>query len=289
MIQVYILNLNKISSLKYIQDFYSITFIYISSQCGTPGFVAPEVINCKDGGRYDPICDVFSLGLIFYILLTGKPAFPGKSYNDVLGKNRKCEIQFDAQLFESVPQQAYDLLKKMLDKNPNTRISAQSALNHGYFGRRLKQIDENEDIALKNQEEQLKFDKQRLKQLSNSPLHSPLITASSKLRKDFSNDSFQQQSPLLNGRTDQIDSPLNNGFNSPSAQGRQLNRNEQQQQQKPSRFSNNDGYNQSNEPNSKGSSSQVNSKNFSLNQNPLHKYAIRNEMIKQQNQQEQKQ
>lgn len=35
--------------------------------------------------------------------LTGKPAFPGKSYNDVLAKNRKCEILFDAALFENVP------------------------------------------------------------------------------------------------------------------------------------------------------------------------------------------
>ncbi|CAD8137002.1 unnamed protein product [Paramecium pentaurelia] len=259
---------------------------YLFNRCGTPGFVAPEVINCKDGGRYDPICDVFSLGLIFYILLTGKPAFPGKSYNDVLGKNRKCEISFDASLFENVPQQAYDLLMKLLDKNPKTRISAQQALNHGYFGRRLKQIDENEDNALRNQEEQLKFDKQRLKQLNNSPLHSPLIAASSKLRKDSSNDSLYQQSPLLSGRTDQIDSPLINSFNSPSAQGRQLNRNEQQQQ-KPSRFSNNDGNNTLNEGNSKGNSTQA--KSFSLNQNPLHKYAIRNEMARQQNQQEQKQ
>jgi calcium-dependent protein kinase len=36
--------------------------------------------------------------------LTGKPAFPGKSYNDVLSKNRKCEISFEASLFDSVPQ-----------------------------------------------------------------------------------------------------------------------------------------------------------------------------------------
>jgi len=70
-------------------------------------------VNCKDGGRYDTVCDVFSLGLIFYILyvnlvinyrLTGKPAFPGKSYNDVLNKNRKVEIIFQGALFENVPK-----------------------------------------------------------------------------------------------------------------------------------------------------------------------------------------
>ncbi|CAD8148459.1 unnamed protein product [Paramecium pentaurelia] len=252
---------------------------YLFNRCGTPGFLAPEVINSKDGGRYEPICDVFSLGLIFYILLTGKPAFPGKSYNDVLGKNRKCEISFDASLFESIPEQAQDLLKKLLDKDPNSRISAQQALNHGYFGRRLKQIQENEDTLLRNQLEQLKLDEQKLKQLNNSPLHSPIITASSKLRKDQSNDSLKQLSPLLNGRTDQIESPLTNIFNSPSAQ-----RNDQQQQ-KPSKFSYNEGNTQSNE----GNSEQINRKSINLNQNPLYKYAIRNDMARQQNQQDQSQ
>jgi len=38
-------------------------------RCGTPGFVAPEVINIKDlNTKYDVICDIFSLGLIFHLL-----------------------------------------------------------------------------------------------------------------------------------------------------------------------------------------------------------------------------
>ena len=88
-------------------------------RCGTPGFVAPEVVNCKDpNAKYSPVCDIFSLGLIFYILLTGKPAFPGKSYNDVLLKNRKCEIIMEGKLFHNVPSNSRDLLIKMLEKDP---------------------------------------------------------------------------------------------------------------------------------------------------------------------------
>lgn len=42
---------------------------YMFVRCGTPGFVAPEVINIKDlNTRYDVVCDIFSLGLIFHIL-----------------------------------------------------------------------------------------------------------------------------------------------------------------------------------------------------------------------------
>lgn len=66
--------------------------------------MAPEVVNCQDENvHYEPVCDVFSLGLIFYVLLTGKPAFPGKDYKDVLQQNRDCRIRFEGSHFENVP------------------------------------------------------------------------------------------------------------------------------------------------------------------------------------------
>ena len=55
---------------------------YLFVRCGTPGYVAPEVINIKDmKTKYSPICDIFSLGLIFHLLLFGKSVFKGKNYN----------------------------------------------------------------------------------------------------------------------------------------------------------------------------------------------------------------
>jgi len=54
-------------------------------RCGTPGFVAPEVVNIKDlKSTYDPVCDMYSCGLIFHILLVGRSPFNGKTYNEVL-------------------------------------------------------------------------------------------------------------------------------------------------------------------------------------------------------------
>lgn len=54
---------------------------YLFLRCGTPGFVAPEIINIKDmSTKSDPISDVFSGGLIFHYLLFGKSIFNGKKY-----------------------------------------------------------------------------------------------------------------------------------------------------------------------------------------------------------------
>lgn len=65
---------------------------YLFKRCGTPGFVAPEVINApsKTNIHYTPKCDVFSAGVIFYILLTEKSPFDGKSFREILQKNKQC-------------------------------------------------------------------------------------------------------------------------------------------------------------------------------------------------------
>lgn len=71
---------------------------YLFVRCGTPGYVAPQVINIKDmKTKYEPICDIFSLGLIFHILLLGVSAFPGKTYNEVLAQNRASNISFEGE------------------------------------------------------------------------------------------------------------------------------------------------------------------------------------------------
>ena len=58
-------------------------FLFV--RCGTPGYVAPEVINIKDmKQKYGPICDIFSLGLIFHVFLFGFSVFRKKTYNQVL-------------------------------------------------------------------------------------------------------------------------------------------------------------------------------------------------------------
>ena len=55
-------------------------------RCGTPGFVAPEVLNFKDNDTalYNHKCDIFSLGAIFYCLLARKKPFSSKDCKQLI-------------------------------------------------------------------------------------------------------------------------------------------------------------------------------------------------------------
>lgn len=107
---------------------------YLFVRCGTPGYVAPEVINIRDmKTKYQPTCDIFSLGLIFHLLLFGRSVFKGKTNNEVHEENKKCSFSLDGEEYQKVDPIVMDLLKKMLKIDPEERITAEAALFHPYF------------------------------------------------------------------------------------------------------------------------------------------------------------
>lgn len=106
---------------------------YLFYRCGTPGYVAPEIITCQKGQKLSTSCDIFSLGLIFHILLVKRPLFEGRSSDEVYENNRKCSFNLNSSFYERVEPQAMSLLKKMLALDPKERITAEEMLHHPFL------------------------------------------------------------------------------------------------------------------------------------------------------------
>ncbi|CDJ46330.1 CAM kinase, CDPK family TgCDPK1, putative [Eimeria brunetti] len=101
----------------------------MKDKIGTAYYIAPEVLH----GTYDEKCDVWSTGVILYILLSGCPPFNGANEFDILKKVEKGKFTFDLPQWKKVSEAAKDLIRKMLAYVPSMRISARDALEHPWF------------------------------------------------------------------------------------------------------------------------------------------------------------
>lgn len=110
--------------------------------CGTPGFVAPEILRQKNESikNIDTKVDVFSLGIVFYELIHGKIPFEDKFNTDILELNKQCDIDYDMSRFIKLPF-VHSLLSTMLNPTPFDRISVKKALLHELFN--CKDINHN--------------------------------------------------------------------------------------------------------------------------------------------------
>ncbi|XP_050411025.1 myosin light chain kinase, smooth muscle isoform X2 [Patella vulgata] len=102
---------------------------------GTPEFVAPEVVN------FDPIntaSDMWSVGVICYVLLSGLSPFMGDSESETLANVTSATWDFNAEEFDSISKEAKDFISKLLIKDKRKRLSAADCLEHQWLRRSLK-------------------------------------------------------------------------------------------------------------------------------------------------------
>lgn len=103
--------------------------------CGTPGYIAPELLKETPDSKLKYInskIDVFSVGMVAYFMVHGEIPFKKIDRHKLLKQNKNCKVFFDtAELCDNT--ELKNVLKGMLEPNPDNRLSAKQALSHSYF------------------------------------------------------------------------------------------------------------------------------------------------------------
>jgi serine/threonine protein kinase len=102
----------------------------LTKQCGTPFFVSPEILMRKG---YDQQSDMWSVGCIVYLLLSGNLPFMGRSQKELFRKIVSGKYEFDEDEWQGVSDDAKDLVRRMLVLDPDKRITAAAAVRHDWL------------------------------------------------------------------------------------------------------------------------------------------------------------
>lgn len=149
----------------------------LTSRCGSPTFVAPEILK---NIPHDERCDLWSIGVIIYLLLVGYPPFASDSQAELFKQIRTCEWRFYEDDWQNISPDARELIQNLLVADPEQRWTANHALKCSWL---QYDSDENKQTDLTVSIKSLRDRRARLRRFSvpvewqndkNSPVDSLL-------------------------------------------------------------------------------------------------------------------
>ena len=109
----------------------------LKTKAGTPFYIAPEVLS----GHYTEKCDVWSCGVILYILFCGYPPFYGENNKEILESVKLGKLEFSTPEWKDKSKISIDLIKKMV-VNQDTRLFSDEVIKHPWMQSKNYKIDD---------------------------------------------------------------------------------------------------------------------------------------------------
>jgi len=132
----------------------------LETSCGTPDYVAPEVITAE--GTYDKSVDMWSAGVITYVLLCGFSPFLSSTQTGLFEKIIKVEYDFPEPEWTNISESAKDFIRHLLIKEPEKRFNAKQCLSHPWLNGQVG-TDSLGEISSKMDQ----YNQQRVKEMKN--------------------------------------------------------------------------------------------------------------------------
>jgi calcium/calmodulin-dependent protein kinase I len=105
----------------------------LKTAVGTPSYIAPEIIQGVNSTAYDSGCDIWSIGVLCYVILSGYTPFWGETQDELFCRITAAIFEFPSPEWDEISQQAKDFVTSLLTPNPSDRPSAEAALNHEWI------------------------------------------------------------------------------------------------------------------------------------------------------------
>jgi len=101
---------------------------FMKTMCGTPQYVAPEILTSAKTKGYGKACDLWSLGVILYVMLVGYPPFNETKKTPIFQQIKSADYDFPDEWWSEISEEAKQLIRELLVVDPSKRLTVEEAL-----------------------------------------------------------------------------------------------------------------------------------------------------------------